>query len=171
MGILHLGKGVEGVQVMHGEDAEGVEQAKKAVKKSILPIVLLVCIFLGLIVVSIASHEWYVADATGCGQVYEGVYLPTHYGLIAMEYDLGELGRSHSAYEGIYEDHNYHDVARNLLITLIAVILLSFLFMYLVGRMEDGLDKGGSKWSFLIPSIIGTVYCPGFCGNIQPAPV
>ena len=144
MGILRFGPEAQEVQLGDADDIGAVETAKKDITKYILPIVLIACLFLGMIVVSMASYDWYVAEALG---------------LLGEEYDLSinnVSGRSHFAYEGSFEDYSYHSVARNLLYILIAVILMSCLFMYLVGRMEDGLEKGGSKLSFLLPSIVGT---------------
>ena len=159
MGILRFGPEAQEVQLGDADDIGAVETAKKDITKYILPIVLIACLYLGMIVVSMASYDWYVAEALGCEHVDDGVYAPAHFGLLGEEYDLSinnVSGRSHFAYEGSFEDYSYHSVARNLLYILIAVILMSCLFMYLVGRMEDGLEKGGSKLSFLLPSIVGT---------------
>ena len=166
MGILRFKPRSDGVQVDDAEAIKAIELEKKRVKRFILPTILIILLFLVLMVVSMTSYEWYVADVTGCEWVDDGVFVPSHFGLLAQQYDLGEMGRGGASYQGQFEELSHHVIARNSLYIFLTVFLMSIPFMFLVGRMEDGLEKGGSKWSFLLPSLVGTTIPFLFYGGL-----
>jgi len=141
------------------EDTDQMVQARKGVTKYIYPIVIIVSIFLGILMVSMVSQDWYVAEALGCPHLTDELWSTAHFGLNSEEYDLSAYNvseRSHIGYEGRFEEESYHHVAWNFVYSLMAVIGISILFMFLVTRMENSLQEMGGKLSYIIPPIVGT---------------
>ncbi len=126
----------------------------------VLPILLLVASsLLILVLLSIQTTEWYVAE------VVDPLGQPTlveewdHYGLVgqvnhlSLSGDTKEVPLRYKA--SLDEMYSYPGVARNMLYLLVGVILCNCWFVYLAIRLEYGLEEGESRWSYFLPSIVG----------------
>lgn len=153
--ILRFGPGTDD-DVAGESDACQVIEMEKGVKRLIVSTLLIAIVSLVMIGISMTSHEWYVADTYGFSSMaHEDEPVPTHFGLLAAQYDFGDVGRAGAAYEDYRVDGSHEGVAYDLALIMIAVIATSFWFMVLVGGMEGGLEKGYSKWYFHLPPIVG----------------
>ncbi len=151
-------------------DPGKVDGVKKARYRNFTLIAALVALFLVLIVISMLSYDWYVADSLGAPWLQDGMWSTVHFGLTGEEWHMGVPGSQTimlSGYDGIVEDHAYIGVARNFSYVMIAVLLMACAFIYLVGRLEYGLEEGESRWSYFLPSIIGTMTIVVLVGGLM----
>lgn len=113
-----------------------------------------------LVLFGLQTNEWYVAEATDPFGMPSVVEEWVHFGLVGQENHLtyGDDTRTiNRSYKGLDQELTYPDVARNTLYLLIGVILMACWFVYLAVRYEYGLAEGDSRWSYMLPSIVGTV--------------